>query len=90
MTKAEIIKIIHNETGYSSREVSEIIDSFTTVIGNALIHGDTAKVTEFGTFKTKETAPREIVNIYTGKSQLTKIRRKIVFIPCTELKNAVK
>lgn len=90
MTKKELIKFVAIETGFSNDDISHILDSITTAIGNSLIEGEEVKITEFGTFKLKKYSPRNNINIATGEKRLTKQCHLIKFVPCLELKNAVK
>lgn len=90
MTKKELIKFVAIETGFSNDDISYILDSITTTIGNSLIEGEEVKITEFGTFKLKNYSPRNNINIATGEKRLTKRCHLIKFVPCLELKNAVK
>lgn len=90
MTKKELAISIRNDTGYPMSEIKEIIESMTTHIGNSLIHGEQVKIQEFGTFKPKEIASRKFKNIATGEYEETSSHKKINFIPCLELKQALK
>lgn len=90
MTKKELIRYTSLDTGLSQEDVEAMLDSITTVIGNALIIGEDVKITEFGTFKIKEVSARRNTDISTGETRITKISHVIKFVPCIELKNAVK
>ena len=90
MTKKELIRFVAIETGFSNDEVSNVLDSITTTIGNSLIGGEEVKISEFGTFKIKEVASRRNINIATGEEQYTRESHVIKFLPCGELKNAVR
>lgn len=90
MNTKELINRIVEETDYSSKEVSQIIDSMTTIIGNALIDEDDVKLTAFGTFKNQEWKSRRIWNVATGEYTNTKPTHRVVFVPSSELKEAVK
>lgn len=90
MTKKELAISIRNETGYPISEIKAIIEAMTTAIGNSLIHGEQVKIQDFGTFKTKEVSSKGFINISTGEYETTRSYTRISFIPCTELKEALK
>jgi len=58
MTKADLVKIIANETGIIRKDVSVIIDSFFSTTKDALKEGNHIEIRGFGTFKLKERKPR--------------------------------
>lgn len=62
MNKAELIKAISDESGYSQKEVNAIVDSFVSVVTDAVANGEKVKVVDFGTFSAKERAPKLGVN----------------------------
>lgn len=89
MNKSELIIYVKRDTGYDINVISDILDSITTNIGNALIDGDSVTISQFGSFKVKNMAQRRICNITTGEHQLTKPHKKIDFKPCKELKEII-
>ena len=89
MTTKELIKRIAKETGKSTGEINSIIDSMTTVIGNALIDGEDVKLTSFGTFKKQTWKSRKIMNVSTGEVMETKPTSRVVFVISKELKKAL-
>ena len=90
MTKDELIREVGIETGYSSDEITKILDSITTVIGNTLISGEDVSIFRFGIFRTQIRKGRNIVNVHTGEPFRTKDVKVIKFQPTKELKEAVR
>lgn len=90
MNTKELVRRIVDETGHSPDEVNSILDTMTTIIGNALINEEDVRLTAFGTFKNQEWKSRKICNISTGEYVNTKPSHRIVFVPSGELKEAVK
>ncbi len=90
MNTKELVKRIVNETGYSNEEVSSILDTMTTIVGNALIEEEDVRLTAFGTFKNQEWKSRRIWNVGTGEYVNTKPSHRVVFVPSCELKEAIK
>ena len=89
MNTKELVKRISKETGVSKDEVANILDTMTTIMGNALIDEEDVRLTAFGTFKNQEWKSRRIKNVVTGEYTTTKVSRRIVFVPSSELKEAL-
>ena len=90
MTKEDLIKEVGIETGYSNEVVTDVLEAITTVIGNTLINGEDVSIFRFGVFKTQIRKGRKIMNVRTGKHQISKDVKVIKFQPTRELKEAVK
>ena len=90
MNTKELVRRIVKETGHSNEEVTAILDTMTTIIGNALIDEEDVRLTAFGTFKNQEWKSRKIWNVGTGEYMNTKPSHRIVFVPSYELKDAIK
>ena len=58
MTKADLVKIIANETGIIRKDVSVIVDSFFSTTKDCLKEGNHIEIRGFGTFKLKQRKPR--------------------------------
>lgn len=58
MTKADLVKIIANETGIIRKDVSVIVDSFFSTTKDCLKAGNHIEIRGFGTFKLKQRKPR--------------------------------
>ncbi len=58
MTKADLVKIIANDTGIIRKDVSVIIDSFFATTKDCLKDGNHIEIRGFGTFKLKTRKPR--------------------------------
>ena len=89
MNTKELVSRIANETGYSKKEVKVILNTMTTIIGNALIEEEDVRLIAFGTFKNQEWKSRRIKNVVTGEYTTTKKSHRIVFVPSSELKEAL-
>ena len=53
MTKIDLIRKITNDTGYTHKQVEEIIDSFRDTVKNAVADGDRVTIAGFLTFEKK-------------------------------------
>ncbi len=58
MTKADLVKIIANETGIIRKDVSVIVDSFFNTTKDCLKEGNHIEIRGFGTFKLKQRKAR--------------------------------
>lgn len=51
--------------GYTKKDAAVILDDVLLIIMEALSEGESVQLCGFGTFKVKETKPREVVDIKT-------------------------
>lgn len=66
MNKAELINAIADETGLSKKDTEATINSFVSVVTNALENKDKVQLIGFGTFETRERAEKIGRNPQTG------------------------
>lgn len=62
MNKAELIKAISEESGLSQKDTALFLDSFVDVVTTAVANNEKVKIVDFGTFSSKERAPKLGVN----------------------------
>ena len=58
MTKADLVKIISENTGIIRKDVAVVVDSLLKSIKDSLIEGNHIEIRGFGTFKLKTRKPR--------------------------------
>ncbi|HOD18377.1 MAG TPA: HU family DNA-binding protein [Candidatus Cloacimonadota bacterium] len=58
MTKADLVKIISENTGIIRKDVAVVVDSLLSTIKDCLIEGNHIEIRGFGTFKLKSRKPR--------------------------------
>ncbi|PKN74864.1 MAG: integration host factor subunit beta [Candidatus Cloacimonetes bacterium HGW-Cloacimonetes-2] len=58
MTKADLVKIISENTGIIRKDVGVVVDSLLQSIKDSLIKGNHIEIRGFGTFKLKTRKPR--------------------------------
>jgi len=68
MTKADIVKMISDETGMLRKDTAVIVDSFLDAVKKSLIEGNHIEIRGFGTFKLKIRKPRNGRNPKTGET----------------------
>ena len=90
MNKKEIIKQISTKTGYSQKDITEVVDNFLGAISDALVDGSDVNLTGFGKFVVSERAARKGINPKTMEAIDIPASRAVKFKVSTTLKNAVK
>jgi DNA-binding protein HU-beta len=58
MTKADLVKIISENTGIIRKDVSVVVDSLLKSVKDSLVDGNHIEIRGFGTFKLKTRKPR--------------------------------
>ena len=58
MTKADLVKIISENTGSIRKDVGVVVDSLLQAIKDSLVKGNHIEIRGFGTFKLKTRKPR--------------------------------
>ncbi len=58
MTKADLVKIISNETGIIRKDVAIVVDSFLQSVKDSMRDGNHIEIRGFGTFKLRHRKPR--------------------------------
>lgn len=79
MTKLDIVNELYERLGFSKRECSTILEEFLRIVKDALISGESVKISGFGSFIVKEKAERRGRNPKTGKEMLISRRKVLTF-----------
>ncbi len=58
MTKADLVKIVSENTGIIRKDVAAVVDTLLNSIKDSLIDGNHIEIRGFGTFKLKVRKPR--------------------------------
>ena len=66
MTKAELVKMISEETGVLRKDTAIVVDSFLEAVKDCLKDGNHIELRGFGTFNLKVRKPRNGRNPKTG------------------------
>jgi len=66
MNKFELVEQVVEKTGYTRKEVEEILEACLKDITANLLKGDVVKLTDFGTFSVRERQARNGTNPKTG------------------------
>jgi len=90
LTKAELAELLFEEIGLNKREAKDIVDTFFEEIRDALVRGDTVKLSGFGNFQVRDKPPRPGRNPKTGEVIPIAARRVVTFHASQKLKTAVE
>lgn len=89
LTRSDLSEAIYREIGLSRNESAEMVETILDRIANALVSGDTVKISSFGTFAVREKGARMGRNPKTGEEVPIDPRRVLVFRPSHILKERV-
>lgn len=89
LTRSDLSAAINREVGLSRSESSEMVETILERISNALVSGESVKISSFGTFAVRDKAARIGRNPKTGEEVPIAPRRVLVFRPSHILRNRV-
>jgi len=75
LTKADIIKSIHHQIGFSKDRSTDMVESVLEIIKQTLVNGDEVKISGFGKFYLIERNARRGRNPHTGESIIIASRK---------------
>ncbi len=90
MTKADLVEIVAERTGFTKTDVHVICDMLLEVIKEVMAEGRNIEIRRFGTFKLKVRKPRMARNPRTGDAVPIDERVIPVFKPSNEFKLMIK
>lgn len=89
ITRADLAEAVYEEVGLSRNESSELVETVIDEISNALVDGDTVKISSFGSFGVKEKGERIGRNPKTGVEVPISPRKVLVFRASHVLKDRI-
>jgi nucleoid DNA-binding protein len=81
MTKADIVDLIADRTGFTAKDAKIVVEHFIDEIKNCLKEGDHLEIRGFGTFKAHHYKARKARNPKTGEEVMVPNKRKAAFKP---------
>lgn len=91
MNKAQLIKAISEDSRLSQKDTALFLNSFVDVVTNTVAEGEKVKIVDFGTFDSKERAPKLGVNPKKPKEKINILAKVVpVFRAGKEFKAKVK
>ncbi len=89
MTKADIVEMVHEKTGFSKKESSEAVESILETLKEKLELGDKVKLSGFGNFVIRKKDVRKGRNPKTGEEMEISARKVLTFKPSQKLKDFI-
>ena len=88
-TRADLGEAVYREVGLSRNESAQMVETVLGHISDALVQGDTVKISSFGSFSVRDKGPRMGRNPKTGEEVPIEPRRVLVFRPSHIMKDRV-
>jgi integration host factor subunit alpha len=85
----DLSEAVFREVGLSRNESSQLVESVLDHISDALVSGESVKISSFGTFSIRDKAARVGRNPKTGKEAPIPPRRVLTFRPSHLMKDRV-
>lgn len=89
LTRSDLSEAVYREVGLSRNESADLVESILQYVSDALVAGETVKISSFGTFSVREKGARIGRNPKTGEEVPIEPRRVLVFRPSHILKDKI-
>ncbi|MGI9439349.1 MAG: integration host factor subunit alpha [Parvibaculales bacterium] len=89
ITRADLSEAVFNEIGLSHTESAQLVESVLHEISNALVAGETVKLSSFGSFSVRQKNARIGRNPKTGEEVQISPRRVLTFRASHVLKDKI-
>jgi len=89
LTRMDLSEAVFREVGLSRNESAQLVESVLQHVSDALVAGETVKISSFGTFMVRSKAARVGRNPKTGEEVPISPRRVLSFRPSHLLKERV-
>ena len=89
LTRAELTEAVYAEVGLSRNESAELVEAVLGEMSNALIRGESVKISSFGSFTIRNKSERIGRNPKTGEEVPITPRRVVIFKPSHVLKSRI-
>lgn len=89
LTRMDLSEAVFREVGLSRNELASLVESVLQHMSDALVAGETVKISSFGTFSVREKASRMGRNPKTGEEVPISPRRVLSFRPSHLMKDRV-
>ncbi|MFC1614096.1 HU family DNA-binding protein [Gemmatimonadota bacterium] len=90
MTKADVVELLAEESGYSLKEAKVLVELFLENVKKCLVEGNHLEIRGFGTFKVANQQARKAHNPKTGEEVVVPAKKKAVFKVSEELNTMLK
>ena len=89
LTRMDLSDAVHTQVGLSRNESADLVESVLKHISDALVSGESVKISSFGTFSIRDKAARVGRNPKTGEEVPIHPRRVLTFRPSHLMKDKV-
>ncbi len=89
MTKADIIELIAEKTGFTIKDIKVVVEGFIDEVKEALTEDKHIEIRGFGTFKVKKHKARKARNPRTNQEVMVPERRKAFFKVSKEMNKSL-
>ena len=89
LTRMDLSEALNEEIGLSKNDSSKLVDNIMTHISNALVEGESVKISNFGSFLVRNKRERMGRNPKTGEDAVIDERRVVTFRASHHLKKRV-
>jgi integration host factor subunit alpha len=89
LTRMDLSEAVFREVGLSRSESAQLVESVLQHVSDALVAGETVKISSFGTFTVRSKAARMGRNPKTGEEVPISPRRVLSFRPSHLMKDRV-
>lgn len=89
LTRMDLAEAVHSQVGLSRNESADLVESVLNHVSDALVAGQSVKISSFGTFSVREKAARVGRNPKTGQEVPISPRRVLTFRPSHLMKDRV-
>jgi len=89
VTRAHLSEAVYEEVGLSRNESAELVETVLDAISDALVKGETVKISSFGTFGVRQKGERVGRNPKTGEEVPIEPRQVLVFRASHVLKDQI-
>lgn len=89
LTRMDLSEAVFREVGLSRNESAQLVESVLGHVSDALVRGETVKISSFGTFSVRDKAARIGRNPKTGEEVPILPRRVLTFRPSHLMKDRV-
>ncbi|MCL7465404.1 MULTISPECIES: integration host factor subunit alpha [Paracoccaceae] len=89
LTRMDLSEAVFREVGLSRNESAQLVESVLQHVSDALVRGETVKISSFGTFSVRAKSSRMGRNPKTGEEVPISPRRVLSFRPSHLMKDRV-
>ena len=89
LTRMDLSEAVFREVGLSRNESSDLVETVLQSMSDALVDGESVKISSFGTFSVRDKAARIGRNPKTGEEVPIHPRRVLTFRPSHLMKDRV-